>query len=210
MTCTRPDALPAGQPYPPITVNATVADPAPATVINTATVAGGGDIDDSNNSATDAGGATAQADLTIAKVADQAIVPARGEVTFTLDVANRGPSTATAVEVADTLAPNFEAIEVTSSRGSCTDAGRVRARRADAGADRHHHDPGASARRRGGVDGHERRDGHGHRDQRRPVAGNNSAEAIVDVPVSSDLQVDKSFAPAPNPTAGDLVTYTVT
>ena len=209
VTCTRPDALPAGQPYPPITVNATVADPAPATVINTATVAGGGDIDDSNNSATDAGGATAQADLTIAKVADVASAPARGEVTFTLDVANRGPSTATAVEVTDTLAPNFEAIEVTSSRGSCTDAvvcalgaltrGQtatitIRARVLDAAAETTVTNA-ATVTDTGTSDD--------------PSPGNNSAEATVDVPVSSDLQVDKSFAPAPNPTAGDVVTYTV-
>ena len=71
----------------------------PATVINTATVSGGGDVDDTNNSATDAGGATAQADLSISKVSDQDVVPARGEVTFTLEVVNRGPSTATAVQV---------------------------------------------------------------------------------------------------------------
>ena len=210
VTCTRSDALPAGQPYPPITVNATVADPAPTTVINTATVAGGGDIDDSNNSATDAGGATAQADLTIAKVADVASAPARGEVTFTLDVANRGPSTATAVEVTDTLAPNFEAIEVTSSRGSCTDAvvcalgaltrGQtatitIRARVLDAAAETTVTNA-ATVTDAGTSDD--------------PSPGNNSAEATVDVPVSSDLQVDKSFAPGPNPTAGDLVTYTVT
>ena len=135
MTCTRTNPLPAGQPYPPIIVNATVADPAPSTVINTATVAGGGDIDDSNNSATDAGGATAQADLTIAKAADLAVAPARGEVTFTLDVANRGPSTATAVQVTDTMAPNFAALEVTSRPRVVHRRRRVRARRADAGAD---------------------------------------------------------------------------
>ena len=113
VTCTRSDPLPAGQPYPPIIVNATVADPVPATVINTATVTGGGDVDDTNNSATDAGGAVAQADLSISKSADQDVVPARGEITYTLEAVNRGPSTATAVEVSDALAPNFEAIEVT-------------------------------------------------------------------------------------------------
>ena len=43
-----------------------------------------------------------------------------------------------------------------------------------------------------------------------PSADNNGAEVDVDVPVSSDLRVDKSFAPTPNPSAGDLVTYTVT
>ena len=43
-----------------------------------------------------------------------------------------------------------------------------------------------------------------------PSLGNNSAGALVDVPLSSDLLVTKSFTPTPNPTAGDLVTYTVT
>jgi uncharacterized repeat protein (TIGR01451 family) len=210
VTCTRSDALPGGQAYPPVTVNATVADPAPATVVNTATVSGGGDTDDTNNTATDAGGATAQADLAITKGADQAVVPARGEATFTLDVVNRGPSTATAVQVTDTLAPNFEALEVTSSRGTCTDAvvctlgalapGQgatitIRARVADAAVDSVVTNV-ATVTDTGVSDD--------------PSPDNDSAAAEIDVPVSSDLQVDKSFAPTPNPTAGDLVTYTVT
>ena len=63
VTCTRSDALAAGQSWPPVVVNATVADPAPATIINTADLSRGGDLDPSNDSATDAGGAVAQADL---------------------------------------------------------------------------------------------------------------------------------------------------
>ena len=209
VSCTRSDPLPVGQPYPPITVNATVADPVPATVINTATVSGGGDIDDTNNSATDAGGAIAQADLAITKVVDQAVVPARGEVNFTLDVVNSGPSTATAVQVTDTLAPNFDAIEVTSTSGSCTDAVvctlgamargerdtiTIRARVLDAAVD-------------SAVTNLTTVTDTGASDD--PSAGNNTADAIVDVPVSSDLQVGKTFTPTPNPTAGDFVTYTV-
>ena len=99
-----------------------MADPAPATVINTATVSGGGDVDDTNNSATDAAGAMAQADLSISKSVDQDVVPARGEVTFTLEAVNRGPSTATAVEIGDPLGATFQAIDVTTNRGTCTDA----------------------------------------------------------------------------------------
>ena len=53
LTCTRSDALAAGASYPPITVITDVAGDAPATVTNTATVAGGGDLDATNNSATD-------------------------------------------------------------------------------------------------------------------------------------------------------------
>ena len=178
-------------------------------MINTATVSGGGDTDDTNNSATDAGGATAQADLTIAKAADQRVVPARGEVTFTLDVVNRGPSTATAAQVTDALAPNFAALEVTSDRGSCTTAvvcalgalapGQratitIRARVLDAAV--------AST-----VTNAATVTDTGTSDD--PVPGNDSSEIDLDVPVSSDLQVDKTFAPAPNPTAGELVTYTI-
>ncbi len=210
VTCTRPDRLPAGQSYPPIIVNATVADPVPATVINTTTVSGGGDVDDTNNAATDAGGATAQADLTITKSIDQAVVPARGEVTFTLDVTNRGPSTATAVSVTDTLAPSFAALDVTSDRGTCTDAVvcslgllargesaivTIRARVLDAAADSTVTNLATVTDLGVSED---------------PVQSNNEADAVVDVPVSSDLQLDKTFAPGPNPTAGEDVTYTVT
>jgi uncharacterized repeat protein (TIGR01451 family) len=209
VTCIRSDPLPAGQPYPPIVVNATVADPVPATVINTATVSGGGDIDGTNNSATDAGGAIAQADLAITKVADQGVVPARGEVSFTLDVVNGGPSTATAVQVIDTLAPNFAALEVTSDRGSCTTAvvctlgaiapGQratitIRARVLDAAADSTVTNVATVTDTGTSED---------------PVSDNDSSMATLDVPVSSDLQVDKTFAPTPNPTAGELVTFTV-
>ncbi len=44
LTCTRSDVLAAGASYPTIFVDATVQDPAPATVSNTATVSGGGSL----------------------------------------------------------------------------------------------------------------------------------------------------------------------
>ena len=179
-------------------------------MINTATVTGGGDVDDANNSATDAGGAVAQADLSISKFSDQDVVPARGEVTFTLEAVNRGPSTATDVQVSDLLAPDFEAIEVSSDRGSCTDAVVCTIGALTPGRRAIHHHPRSRARRRCGVDRDQRRDDHRRRRQRHPSADNNSAEIDVEVPASSDLRVDKSFAPTPNPSAGDLVTYTVT
>lgn len=136
-------------------------------------------------------------------------MPARGEVTFTLDVLNRGPSTATAAQVTDTLAPNFAALEVTSDRGACTTAvvcalgplapGQratvtIRARVLDAAV--------ASTVTNAATVADT-----GISDD--PVPGNNSSEVDLDVPVSSDLQVDKTFAPGPNPTAGELVTYTI-
>jgi uncharacterized repeat protein (TIGR01451 family) len=53
LTCTRSDALPSGASYPPITVTVSVSAGAPASVTNTATVAGGGDVSPANNTASD-------------------------------------------------------------------------------------------------------------------------------------------------------------
>ena len=210
VTCTRSDPLAPGATYPPIVINATVEDPVPATVINTANVSGGGDVEDSNNSATDAGGAVAQADLSITKSEDINIVPARGEVAYTLEVENRGPSTAPGVTVTDTLAPNFTAIEVTPSQGTCTDAvvctlgslapGQratitIFTRVEDAAVDSTVVNTAAVDVTGANVDD--------------PFPDNNVGTADIDVPVSSDLQVVKSFSPAPNPTAGDPVTFTI-
>ena len=208
VTCTRSDALGPSASWPPIVANATVATPAPATIVNTAEVTGGGDVDSTNNSATDAGGATAQADLALTKVSDLTTTPARRDLTFTLEVTNRGPSTASAVRVTDTLAPDFAAQDVTSSRGTCStavvcDLGSLAsgqaatitivARVLDAAADSTAtntatvQDTGAS------VD---------------PVPDNDIAQVDISVPPSSDLQVEKSVSPIPAQ-AGDPVTFTI-
>ena len=51
--CTRSDALAAGGSYPPITLTVSVASNAPSSVVNTATVSGGGEITTSNDTAAD-------------------------------------------------------------------------------------------------------------------------------------------------------------
>jgi uncharacterized repeat protein (TIGR01451 family) len=208
VTCTRSDALAAGQTWPPITVNATVADPAPATIVNTAEVAGGGDVDSTNDSTTDAGGAVAQADLALTKVSDVTTTPARRDVTFSLEVTNRGPSTASAVELTDTLAPNFEASDVTSTRGTCTTGvvcqlgslapGQVAtitivARVQDGAADSTATNT-ATAHDTGGSSD--------------PVPGNDSASVDITTPPTSDMQLKKSVSPA-EPQAGEPVTFTI-
>jgi uncharacterized repeat protein (TIGR01451 family) len=53
VTCTRADGLAAGHGYPSIRVLVDVAADAPAVITNTATVAGGGDVDPANDSAHD-------------------------------------------------------------------------------------------------------------------------------------------------------------
>ena len=67
LTCTRSDALGAGLSYPAITLTVTVANNAPAAVTNTVTIAGGGEINTGNNSASDPTTIVQVADLTIAK-----------------------------------------------------------------------------------------------------------------------------------------------
>ncbi|WP_316228455.1 SpvB/TcaC N-terminal domain-containing protein [Bradyrhizobium sp. SZCCHNR1039] len=58
LTCTRSDPLAGSTSYPPVTVTVNVAANAPASITNTATVSGGGDVNPSNNSASDTGSAT--------------------------------------------------------------------------------------------------------------------------------------------------------
>ncbi|HLJ75427.1 MAG TPA: hypothetical protein VKU62_12625, partial [Thermoanaerobaculia bacterium] len=53
LTCTRSDALAVGLSYPAITVTVNVASNAAATVTNTATVSGGGEVNTGNDSASD-------------------------------------------------------------------------------------------------------------------------------------------------------------
>jgi uncharacterized repeat protein (TIGR01451 family) len=53
LTCTRSDTLASGGSYPQITLSVNVAGNAPASVTNTVTVSGGGEIDASNDTASD-------------------------------------------------------------------------------------------------------------------------------------------------------------
>lgn len=120
--CSRSDVLAAGATYPPIAVSAHVGPLLPLdNILNTATVAGGGNSDTSNDSSTAVGQATTRADLQLLKTADRTTALTGDPVTFTLRVRNGGPSTAAAVEVADNdLAPNYAVDAVSSSQGGCT------------------------------------------------------------------------------------------
>lgn len=61
LRCTRDDALPAGQSYPPVVVTVDVAADAPASVTNVATVSGGGETATANDTASDPTTVTAHA-----------------------------------------------------------------------------------------------------------------------------------------------------
>jgi uncharacterized repeat protein (TIGR01451 family) len=93
-TCTTPNVLTIGSSYPAITVNATVAANAPDSMINTATVSGGGDMYTANDTATDPTNVTSVTDLAVTIAATPA-VNAGGNITCTNTVTNNGPSDAT-------------------------------------------------------------------------------------------------------------------
>lgn len=102
-----------------------VAPAATGSLVNTATVTSPVAVPDtapSNNSATDTDTINPSADLAITKTASPNPVNATGEVTFTINVTNNGPSTANDVTVTDPLATGLTLVSATSTQGSCSGA----------------------------------------------------------------------------------------
>jgi choice-of-anchor C domain-containing protein len=120
LTCTRSDPLGTGLSYPAITLTVTVANSAPASVINTVTVAGGGEINTGNNSASDTTTIIQVADLTIAKTHSGNFSQGQVGATYTLTVTNIGTgSTVGTVTVADTLPSGLTATALGGGGWTC-------------------------------------------------------------------------------------------
>ena len=95
--------LASGSSYPLLTLTVAVANDAPATVTNTAIVAGGGEVNTGNDIGTDVTPITATADLTIA-ISHSGDFSAGGTGTFTLIISNSGAAATNApVTVTDVL-----------------------------------------------------------------------------------------------------------
>ncbi|MDP4673230.1 MAG: DUF11 domain-containing protein, partial [Solirubrobacteraceae bacterium] len=124
--CTRSDALAPGASYPPITVVASYT--LGGSVLNTATVSGGGEPTDANspallNDSSTAGEPSAPlATLNLNKSVDQSSANVGSLVTFNLLVHNTGPSAGTGTTAVDTLPAGLELVSATSSAGSCSSA----------------------------------------------------------------------------------------
>ncbi len=102
LTCTRSDSLAAGASYPPITLTVDVAVDAPPSVINRATVTGGGDPTPS----TDDDPTTIEevsTDVEITKTANPTTVSYGDTVTYTLTARNNGPGKARNVTITDPI-----------------------------------------------------------------------------------------------------------
>ena len=86
ITCTRTDALASGASYPAITVTVNVASNAATSLANLVTVAGGGEINTANDSATDVTTITLPPDFTIASNPPSVIVRAGQTAQYTITV----------------------------------------------------------------------------------------------------------------------------
>lgn len=112
----------------PVLVPATAS---PATITNTATVAGPATLDEGAdthaNTASDDVVVVRAADLSITKTASLASVVAGATtgVTYTLVVENAGPSVAAATTVVDALPAGLAPVSATSSDGTCTITGQT-------------------------------------------------------------------------------------
>ena len=125
VTCTRSNALAPDASYSPITIVVTVAANAPASVINMATISGGGDVNAANNTASDAIrilSGLSQSDLAVTITDGQTAYAAGMPISYTITVTNGGPSTASNVSIADNVPAMITGLSVTcavTGTGSC-------------------------------------------------------------------------------------------
>ena len=119
--CTRSDTLAAGASYPVISLTVNVANNAPASVTNTATVSGGGEANTSNDTATDVTTINTPPDLTIAKSHAGSFSQGQTGASYSITVTNSGGApTSGAVTVTDTLPAGLTATAIAGTGWSCT------------------------------------------------------------------------------------------
>lgn len=126
VTCSRADALAAGNSYAAITITVNVSATAPASVTNTASVSGGGETNAGNNSASDPTTINPVADLTINKTHTGNFT--RGSTgIYTITVTNSGAGlTAGVVTVTDTLPAGLSFVSNGGTGwGACSAVGQV-------------------------------------------------------------------------------------
>ena len=124
--CNRSDSLAPGQSYPAITLAVSVQPNAPASVTNTAVVSAGGDVNSSNNSASDPTTIIAVADLTLAKTHTGSFLRGQVGATYTLTVSNiGGVPTSGPVTVNDTLPAGLTPTAVVGAGWVCNIAAQV-------------------------------------------------------------------------------------
>lgn len=138
-TCTRKDVLAAGASYPAITYAVNVLSTAPASITNTVSVSGGGEVNTANNTASDPATIVQPPDLTITKTHAANFSRGQTGATYTITVANMGGApTSGKVSVTDSLPSGLTATAMSGTGWTCTTSRSPNCKRSDALA------PGAS------------------------------------------------------------------
>lgn len=120
VSCTRLDPLPAASSYAAIALNAIVSQSAPATLTNIATVAGGGEFNLLNDTATDVASVVSSADLAITDAGSPNPVAAGANITYALLASNNGPSAADNATLVVTVPANTTFVSLAPPSGwSC-------------------------------------------------------------------------------------------
>jgi uncharacterized repeat protein (TIGR01451 family) len=134
VTCTRSDPLAPGQSYPVITLAVTVPSNAPASVTNVVAVSGGGDVNSTNNSASDPTTIVAVTDLAIAKAHIGRFFQGQLGATYAVSVSNVGNGpTSGLVTMSDALPAGLVPTAAAGAGWSCIIAGQdVTCTRSDA------------------------------------------------------------------------------
>ena len=117
VSCVDPTVLAGNSSYPSITVTASVLQTAPSTVTNTAVVSGGGEINLSNDTATDVANVVSSADLSVTNTASPIPVAAGSNITYAQVVTNNGPSAADNVTLVEAVPANTTSVSVTAPSG---------------------------------------------------------------------------------------------
>jgi len=120
LTCTRADVLAAGASYPAITLTTMVSNTAPPSIINTATVSGGGEVNFSNDQASDPTTVTQLPDLTISVVDSANFSQGGTGVIYALNVGNvSSVQSIGTVSVTDTLPTGLTATAISGPSWNC-------------------------------------------------------------------------------------------
>jgi uncharacterized repeat protein (TIGR01451 family) len=103
VTATRSDSLNANTPYATLTLTVNVSASAPASLTNTATIAGGGELNRANDSSSDVTAIAASDDLSVTKTGPSNVL-AGSNITYTITVSNSASySAAQSVVLSDVL-----------------------------------------------------------------------------------------------------------
>lgn len=125
VTCTRPDALAPGGSFPPITVAANIANTAPASISDTATVLGGSDVNPGNNTATVSTNVASSPDMTVG-ISDGGGFAQGGHGTYTVTANNIGGTSSNGrVSFVDTVPSGATATSAAGPGWTCIISGQL-------------------------------------------------------------------------------------